>query len=137
MSDQPPTEPRDAQRPSRLPGRPGRPESGWPRWATWVLVALVLSLSLLAPLFPSKTGTKITYSQFLDRVRAGKVEQVDIDNNTNAISGEDKDGDRFKVNGPDTTPDDDLKVLDRSGVKYDFKTPQPNLLFSILPYLLP
>src|SRR5689334_20049447 len=124
MSDQPPTEPRDAQRPSRLPGRP---ESGWPRWATWVLVGLVLSLFLLAPLFPSKSGTKITYSQFLDRVRAGKVEQVDIDNNTNAISGEDKDGDRFKVNGPDTIPDDDLRVLDRSGVKYDFKTPQPNL----------
>jgi cell division protease FtsH len=132
--ENPPPEPRDAQRPSRFPGRP---DSGWPRWATWVVVGLVLSLFLLSPMLSTSSGTKITYSQFLDRVREGKVEQVAIDNNSNAISGTDKNGDHFKVNGPDTIPDSDLQVLEKSGVKYDFKTPQPNLLFSILPYLLP
>ena len=65
MSDLPPSEPRDAQRPSRIPGRP---DSGWPRWSMWVLVGLVLSLFFLAPLLPDSSGTKITYSQFLDRV---------------------------------------------------------------------
>jgi cell division protease FtsH len=137
MSDLPPPEPRDAQRPSRLPGRPGRPENGWPRWATWVLVALVLSLFLLAPYFSTTSGTKITYSQFLDRVRQDKVEEVSIDNNSNDITGVNNDGEHFKVNGPDTIPDQDLKVLDDHKVRYDFKTPQPNLLLSILPYLLP
>jgi cell division protease FtsH len=103
----------------------------------WVLVGLVLSLFFLAPLLPDSSGTKITYSQFLDRVRQGQVEQVDIDNNSNAITGVNKNGDHFKVNGPDTIPDDDLKVLRDHDVRYDFKTPQPNLLFSVLPYLLP
>jgi cell division protease FtsH len=103
----------------------------------WVLVGLVLSLFFLAPLLPDSSGNKITYSQFLDRVRQGQVEQVDIDNNSNAITGVNKNGDHFKVNGPDTIPDDDLKVLRDHDVRYDFKTPQPNLLFSVLPYLLP
>jgi cell division protease FtsH len=130
----PPTEPRDAQRPSRLPGRP---DGGMPRWAWWVVVGLVLSLFLLAPMFSSPSGNQITYSQFLDRVRGGQVQTVTVDNSSHAISGQDKNGDRFKVNGPTVIPDTDLQVLEKSGVKYDFKTPQPNLLLSILPYLLP
>ncbi|MCU1378499.1 MAG: ftsH, partial [Acidimicrobiales bacterium] len=130
----PPPEPRDSKRPSRMPGRS---ENGMPRWAWWVVVGLVLSLFLLAPMFSTSSSNSITYSQFLDRVRSGQVESVTIDNNSNAISGQDKSGTRFKVNGPKVLPDTDLQVLDKAGVKYDFKTPQPNLLLSILPYLLP
>jgi cell division protease FtsH len=133
MPENPPPEPRDAQKPSRIPGR----ENGMPRWAWWVVVGLILSLFLLAPMFGTSSGSQITYSQFLDRVREGRVEMVTIDNSSNTISGQDKNGTRFKVSGPKTIPDTDLQVLEKSGVKYAFKTPQPNLLLSILPYLLP
>ena len=134
MPDSPPLEPREAQRPSRFPGRP---LGGWPRWATWAAVGLVLSLFLIAPFFSTPKGNKITYSQFLDRVRVGKVESIDVDNNSNDITGIDKTGDHFKVHGPELLPPEDLKFLRDKGVKYDFKNPQPNALLSLIPYLLP
>ncbi|MDQ1423352.1 MAG: cell division protease FtsH, partial [Acidimicrobiaceae bacterium] len=132
--DSPPLEPRDSQRPGRRSLRPG---PGWPRWATWAALGLVLLLFLVAPLFSPSKGNKITYSQFLDRVRVGRVESVDIDNNSGSISGTDKSGDKFTVHGPSLLPPDDLKVLRDHNVKYDFKNPQPNALLNLIPYLLP
>jgi cell division protease FtsH len=129
--DAPPPEPRDRQR------RLARPQQGWPRWATWALIGLVLALFVFAPMVGSNSGDQITYSQFLDRVRRDAVESVAIDNESNDIKGVDRDGDRFSVNGPEELPEGDLEVLREHDVRYDFKTPQPNLLLSLIPYLLP
>jgi cell division protease FtsH len=132
MSPDMPPEPRDAPR-SR---RPGRPE-GWPRWATWVALGLFVALFVMAGMFGTSGSSKITYSQFLDRVRAGKVEAVSINNSSKTISGVDRTGVEFKVSGPETVPDDDLLLLRQHEVAYDFKTDQPNLLLSLIPYVLP
>src|SRR5688500_6559132 len=105
--DAPPPEPRDSQRRGLRPTRPG----GWPRWGIWAGVALLLGLFLVSPYFGSSNREKITYSQFIDRVRDDKVESVSIDNDSNAINGIDNDGERFKVSGPDQVPDEDLTVL--------------------------
>jgi cell division protease FtsH len=129
----PPTDPKPG---SRRPLRP-MPGQGWPRWGTWLVVGLVAALFLTASMVTTTSTTKITYSQFLDRVREKKVEEVSIDNSTDSISGTDKDGTKFKVSGPDAVPEDDLALLRESGVSYDFKTSRPSLLVSILPYALP
>jgi cell division protease FtsH len=113
------------------------PGQGWPRWGTWLVVGLVAALFLTASMVSTTSSTKITYSQFLDRVREKKVEEVSIDNSSDTIVGTDKDGTKFKVSGPDAVPDDDLALLRESGVSYDFKTSRPSLLVSILPYALP
>jgi len=113
------------------------PGQGWPRWGTWLVIGVIMSLFLVGSLFTTSSGNKITYSQFLDRVRADKVESVSIDNSSHSISGVDKDGEHFKVSGPDPVPSEDLDVLRNSGVKYDFKTSTPNFFLSLLPYLLP
>jgi cell division protease FtsH len=102
----------------------------------WAVLGLVLSMFLLAPLFNDDGGDDITYSQFMDRVREGRVESVKIDNNSNDIEGVDRSGDRFVVNGPDSIPDEDLALLREQDVAYDFRTPQPNFFLSLLPYLL-
>jgi cell division protease FtsH len=131
--DAPPPEPRDSQRRGLRPSRP----NGWPRWGIWAGIGLLLALFLVSPYFGTSNERKITYSQFLDRVRDDRVESVSIDNDSNAINGVDKDGDKFKVSGPDQVPDDDLAVLRENDVKYDFKTEQPNIFLSLIPYLLP
>jgi cell division protease FtsH len=113
------------------------PGQGWPRWGTWLVVGLVAALFLTASMVTTTSTTKITYSQFLDRVREKKVEEVSIDNSSDSIAGTDKDGTKFKVSGPDAVPEDDLALLRESGVSYDFKTSRPNLLVSMLPYVLP
>jgi cell division protease FtsH len=132
----PETPPTDPTSGSRRPLRP-MPGQGWPRWGTWLVVGLVAALFLTASMVTTTSTTKITYSQFLDRVREKKVEEVSIDNSTDSISGTDKDGTKFKVSGPDAVPEDDLALLRQSGVSYDFKTSRPGLLVSILPYALP
>jgi cell division protease FtsH len=132
----PETPPTDPQPGSRRPRRP-MPGQGWPRWGTWLVVGLVAALFLTASMVTTTSTTKITYSQFLDRVREKKVEEVSIDNSSDSIAGTDKDGTKFKVSGPDAVPEDDLALLRESGVSYDFKTSRPNLLVSMLPYVLP
>src|SRR5688500_4115505 len=130
MASEPPPSPRQAR-----PGR--RPESGVPKWAMWAGLAAVLGLFLLAPTFSTGKGEDITYTQFLERVRASKVESVTVDNNGNGISGEDRDGSSFKVSGPDEIPEGDLELLREKGVDVDFDTPQPNFFLGLIPYLLP
>jgi cell division protease FtsH len=130
--DSPPREPRDSQR----PGRPASPQ-GWPRWATWALIGLVLALFVVAPSLGGTGGDDISYSQFLERVKDGKVDEVSINNESNKITGENKDGEAFTVDGPKELPDADLQVLRDNGVRFDFETPQPNLLLNLIPYLLP
>jgi cell division protease FtsH len=129
----PPPEPRDSQRRGLRPTKPG----GWPRWGIWAGVGLILTLFLVSPYFGTSNRDKITYSQFLDRVRDDKVESVVIDNDSNTFTGVDKDGDQFKVSGPKELADVDKAVLDDHDVNVEFKTPQPNLLLSLIPYLLP
>ena len=124
------------QRDRRLPRRP-TPGQGWPRWGTWLVLGVILALFVVGSMFTTSSSNKITYSQFLDRVRDHKVESVSIDNSSHSISGVDTDGSHFKVSGPDPVPSEDLDVLRNSGVKYDFKTSTPNFFVSLLPYLLP
>jgi cell division protease FtsH len=129
----PPSDPDSGPRRLRRPA----PGQGWPRWGTWLVLGLVLALFLVASTITTGSTDKISYSQFLDRVRDKQVEEVSIDNSSHDIAGTDKDGTRFKVSGPESLPDEDLALLERSDVRYDFKTSQPNFWLSFLPYLLP
>jgi cell division protease FtsH len=131
--EQSPPDPDDGARRLRRPV----PGQGWPRWGTWLVIALVLALFLLVPFIGNSSSDKISYSQFLDRVREKQVESVSLDNTSHDITGTDKDGSKFKVSGPDPVPPDDLTLLRNSGVRYDFKTSQPSIWLSVLPYLLP
>jgi cell division protease FtsH len=129
----PPSDPDSGPRRLRRPA----PGQGWPRWGTWLVLGLVLALFLVASTITTGSADKISYSQFLDRVRDKQVEEVSIDNSSHDIAGTDKDGTRFKVSGPETLPDEDLALLESNDVRYDFKTSQPNFWLSFLPYLLP
>ena len=128
----PPPNQRDAQRP-RLP----RTDQRWPRWAVWAVIGLVLSLFVLSPYFGSAESRKITYSEFLEKVTADRVESVKIDNQGSDIAIIDRAGRRFTADGPREIPETDYLLLKQHGVHYDFTTSQPNFFLSLIPYLLP
>jgi cell division protease FtsH len=132
----PQTPPPEPDTGSRRPRRPV-PGQGWPRWGTGLILALILGVFVLTSLMSTSSSTEISYSQFLDRVRDKQVEEVSIDNSSYDISGTDKDGTAFTLNGPNPVPEEDLKLLKDSGVRYEFKTSQPSFWLSVLPYLLP
>ncbi len=105
----------------------------------WVLLGVVALALLLPSLWPSRSGEKITYSQFMDQVRAGQVESVVINNSSNTITGTFEDGSEFTTTGGGdrALSEADEAELREQDVDIDFKTPGNNWLLSIAGLLLP
>ncbi len=110
-----------------------------PKWGVWLLLGLTLLIVISSSLAAAPTKEKIPYSQFMSQVRAGKVDSVEIDNTNGAIKGKLDGGTTFRSTGPlnGGIPDADLTVLRDQAVKVDYKTPQPSLIASLLPFLIP
>ena len=109
-----------------------------PKWVVWLAVGL-LALALVGPqIWPAEEATKITYTEFLSQVRTDKVREITINNTSNKISGEFKDGTKFSTTGNvDGLSDADEDLLKQKGVDYNYSTPQPNWFTSLIPLLLP
>ena len=108
-----------------------------PRWAVWVLVAVAIWLIAAPRLWPTTTATKVTYTEFLDLVNQGKVDNVTINNLSNTISGTLTDGGEFTTTGATALSDADEQLLKEKGVDYDYETPQGNFFTNLIPILLP
>ncbi|MFM8600918.1 MAG: ATP-dependent zinc metalloprotease FtsH, partial [Actinomycetota bacterium] len=108
-----------------------------PRWAVWAIIATVLALGIGSQMFATDTGERLSYTEFLQQVRAGKVEKVTLNNATNTISGTLTDGSKFTTTGAVQLSDADEQLLKDRGVDYDYKTPQANWFTSLVPILLP
>jgi cell division protease FtsH len=134
----PPPDPRGARK-DRPPGTPNLPGSGtsWPRPVVWVLIGVALLALVAAPAMSRSSSKKINYTTFLDRVRAGEVAKVDVDNQTSRISGELKDKTKFTTTAPALIPDSDIALLREKGVTEDYHPPSSNLVGSILLWVLP
>jgi cell division protease FtsH len=152
MSDLPPPPPPPRNTPPRQPfkglkprgsGGPGQnPQDGnsrtpLPRWAVWAIIATVLALGIGSQMFATDTGERLSYTEFLQQVRAGKVEKITLNNATNTISGTLTDGSKFTTTGAVQLSDADEQLLKERGVDYDYKTPQANWFTSLVPILLP
>ena len=115
----------------------GKERTSMPRWAVWVLVAIAAGLILSPRIWPASTATKVTYTEFLALVQSGKVNNVEINNLNNTISGVMDDGSEFVTTGATVLSDADEQLLKQKGVDYDFATPQGNFFTNLLPILLP
>jgi cell division protease FtsH len=134
----PPPDPRGARQ-ERPPGAPKLPGTGtnWPRPVVWVLIGIALLALLAAPAMTRSGSDKIDYSTFLDKVRAGQVARIDVDNETSHISGEYTDKKKFTTTAPAKIPDSDIALLRDKGVKEDYHPPSSNLIGSIVVWVLP
>ena len=150
MSDLPPPPPPPRSTPPRDPFKGLRPRNGGgqgqqdgngrtplPRWAVWAIVAAVLALGIGSQMFATDTGERLSYTEFLQQVRSGKVEQITLNNATNTITGTLTDGSKFTTTGAMQLSDADEQLLKEKGVDYDYKTPQANWFTSLVPILLP
>ncbi len=141
----PPPPPPPRQQPPRNPFKGLRqdnkqPQDGkppMPKWAIWAIVAAIVVLAFGSQLFSAPTGEKISYTEFLEQVNNGDVASITINNATNTISGEFKNGGKFTTTGAMNMSEADEQLLKERGVDYDFKTPQPNWITSLLPIILP
>ncbi|WP_419841936.1 ATP-dependent zinc metalloprotease FtsH [Candidatus Poriferisodalis sp.] len=130
-SGQPPAADRAAERGGR------RHRDRWPRWSIWLLALVLLSVMFLPGLLRGGNGEPIDYSALIAEVSAGNVDSVTVTNGTGAIAGEYANGTKFSSEGPVELPEPDLALLRERGVSIEFHTDRPNLLISLLPFLLP
>ena len=108
-----------------------------PRWATWAIVAVVVLLIAGPRIWPTSSATSFTYTEFLELVKQGQVQKVEINNLSNQISGTLKNGGEFVTTGAVALSDADETLLKEKGVDYDYSTPQGNFFTNLIPLLLP
>jgi len=144
MSEMPPPPPPPRNQPQRnplkgmrdqKPGAEGKPPM--PKWAIWAIVGAVVVLAFGSQFVSQPTGEKLSYKEFLVQVQEGNVKDVTINNATNIISGVLTNGGKFTTTGAVQLSDADEQLLKQNGVDYNFKTPQPNWITSLLPIILP
>jgi cell division protease FtsH len=144
MSEMPPPPPPPRNQPPRNPfkglrqdkqAQDGKPPM--PKWAIWAIVSAIVVLAFGSQFFAPSTGEKISYTEFLAEVKSGDVASITINNSTNTISGEFDNGGKFTTTGAVNMSDADEQLLKDMGVDYDFSTPQPNWITSLLPIVLP
>src|SRR5215217_5381673 len=130
--DQRPTPPGGGGDGARRPG-------SWPRWTMWVLLAVVALALVLPSLWPSGSGEKVTYTQFMDEVRQGQVQSITVNNSSNTITGKLKNGQTFSTTGGGdrSLSEADEATVREQNVDLEFKTPGNNWLLGLLSVLLP
>ncbi len=128
-------------RPSGPP--PSSSSSSFPRWLPWVVLAALAAVLLLTSLGGgSSDKASLSYSEFTQAVKDGKVKKVDFDKDNGKISGTYKkavDGKtEFTSSGPkDDLPASTLKEMQKQGVDFNYTQQGSNIFAELLPLLIP
>ena len=131
-----PTDRQNAPKSDQGSGRGPQKNQGWPRWGMWLVMGLIAAALFLPGLLPSAETEQVAYDHFLDRVAAGEVDEVLVDNQSGHIEFTAADG-TFGTTGPLELSIDDRRLLADSGAEVRFETPEPNFFQTWLPLLLP
>ena len=88
-------------------------------------------------MWPTSSAKKVTYTEFLVLVKNNEVSKIDINNISNSISGQMKDGTEFVTTGAAALSDADEMLLKDNGVDYNYSSPRGNFFTNLIPILLP
>ena len=122
------------------PAPPGEQQSGWPRSIVWVVLGVIGIAIVLSALFSGGKSSDIAYNEFIQKVQAGQVQELVVQNDSSRISGKTTDGKQFTTTAPvNGLPEGDLALV-RQKVPaggLHFKSPSTNFLGGLLVWLLP
>ena len=126
------------QRPSPPSGE-GTRRNGWPRWLLWVLIGVLVATVIIPNLLPRQSGDAISYTEFIEQVRDGNVEAIEINNGTGEISGTLNDGTAFTTTGGGERglSETDEALAREQNVTIEFTTPTNNWFVGLLGLMLP
>ncbi|MEO5723187.1 MAG: ATP-dependent zinc metalloprotease FtsH [Ilumatobacteraceae bacterium] len=146
MSNLPPPPPpppggRGPQHGQQPPDQHGRRPlgSGWPRWMIPVLIGAIVLIIAIPRVWPTDSGTKLSYSDFIAQVKAGDVKSISVDKGTGTIHGTTQEDKTFTATGAGDFGfnDTDKPLLDAQKVNITFKQPDSNWLVNWAGLLVP
>jgi cell division protease FtsH len=100
-----------------------------------VAVIGIIAILLAVSSFKTTNSQQLSYTKFLQDVRAKLVNTAEISNGTGQINGKLKDGTTYSVQGPSPSLPNDVTQMRDDGVSVSFPTPTTNLLGELLPYI--
>jgi len=98
-------------------------------------VIAVIAILLAVGSLKSSNAKSLSYTTFLQDVKAGQVHTAQISNQTGIIDGKLTDGISYQVQGPSPSLPNDVTEMRNDGVSVSFPTPSSNLLSDLLPYI--
>jgi cell division protease FtsH len=105
----------------------------------WLVIAVVLMAVFNSFSTPGAASAELTYNQFINEVKDGRVSEVTIADNGLAITGTRKDGSRFTTSNPrdnrlvDTLFEHDVNTIQEKPAE---RSMMLSLLFNLLPVAL-
>jgi len=107
----------------------------------WIVIAVVVATVVSNFSARSNAVQDIPYSQFLEQVKEGSIQEVKVNKHTDVIRGKRTNGEDFIVYSPETDNDALIGLLEKSGVKFDGTAPERQsflmqLFISSFPILL-
>ncbi|KFN41869.1 ATP-dependent metalloprotease [Arenimonas malthae CC-JY-1] len=105
----------------------------------WLVIAVVLMAVFNSFSTPGAASAELTYNQFIEEVKSGRVSEVTIADNGLAITGTRKDGSRFTTSNPrdnrlvDTLFENDVNTIQEQPAE---RSMMLSLLFNLLPVAL-
>ena len=136
------------------PQRPDRPASGpstpsgdggsspgstpegqnW-RWLWGVVAVGIVAILLAVTAIKPNNARPISYTKYMQDVKAKLVNTAQISNATGVITGKLKDGSSYEAQGPSPSLQNDVIEMRNDGVQVSFPTPSTNIISALLPYL--
>ena len=95
------------------------------------IIAILLALGSLK----SNNAKSISYTTYMQDVKAGAVSKAQINNDTGQITGKLKDHVSYQVQGPSPSLSSDVTEMRDNGVQVSFNTQTSSLLGDLLPYI--
>jgi cell division protease FtsH len=106
---------------------PSGGDQSW-RWIWTVLIVGVLAVLIVPSLLPHSSAESLTYSHYLNNVKAKDVSSATINNSTGVITGTLTNGKSYTTQGPNPYSQTDVNTLRHDGVKVNFLEPSSSLL---------
>jgi len=132
--DRPPAQPNAPSGDGNSPSG-GQPQGQNWRWLWLVAVIGVIAILLAVGSLKSSNAKSLSYTTFLQDVKAQQVSTAQISNQTGIIDGKLKDGISYQVQGPSPSLPNDVTEMRNDGVSVSFPTASSNLLSDLLPYI--
>ncbi len=108
-----------------------------PKWTIWVVLGLLAAVFLGANLFTKDTSTKLSFNDFLNKVKSDQVSTAIYNNQSGKIHGDLVNNTKYNTTAKLPISDENEALIIAHVKTWEPDSPQPSWIMNLLPILLP